>query len=384
MKIDFMNNVYLMSLGIDGITKILQVVMIALIIGAAGFFVYMKFFKKKGKNVSSTDDDEMKGNNPKVLHTKEFIPVESIKNGIMKLEGEDRYIASINCKGFDLATANPAERLKAQAEYRSFVNTIQSPITLRIDSTAVDLTPQIQRFERIRQQRVAERNLKQEQFIELRDKERKTPDGPEKMRYDELLIKLDDELTVLEKKILHLDSLIRYETELSGRNANPVQEERYIIDWEFNPDDYPPNITPEEIFEKAQTNLGTRLGNMSNTLSGAFVKCRRDNDEDLFNLNYRHFHPFGGDYYKYNEVTTAEGGIVSGYKNYEAAMKRYEEIKQSDEWKIIEEKMRKMQEEARAAAESEDAVLDDDDEEGELLGSGTEKTMIEDEGGMSF
>lgn len=382
MRLNF-ENIYLMSLGIDGITKILQVIMVVLVIGAAGFFIYVKFFKKKGKNISSTDDNEMKGN--RVLQSSDFVPVEFIKNGIVKIEGEDRYVASINCKGFDFATATPAERLNCQSKYLGFVNTITSPITLRIDSTAVDLTPQIQNYERIRRERMRERNIKQEQFNELRDKHRKMGDGEERMRVEDLLGELDAQITVLEKKIMHLDSLIRYETELSGRNANPVQEERYIIDWEFNPNDYPPNITDKEILEKAETNLGTKLANMSKTLSDAFVKSKRDNDDELFNLNYRHFHPFGGDYYKYNEESTAEGGIVSGYKSYEAAMKRYEEIKKSDEWKIIEEKIKKRQEEALLAQQEEENTFDDDDDV--LLGSGADKEEQNNEyaeGGLSF
>lgn len=378
-----------LALGIDAITKILQVFLIVLVVGAAGFFVYIKFFKRRGKKGDGTTDDNMIKPGSRILDTSEFIPVEKISNGIMKLEGEDRYIASINCKGFDFFIASENEIKQTQMDYFGFINTIQSPITLRIDSSAVDLTRQIERYKAIKRKKMEERDLKYNQFLEFRDRLKNIPEGPEKANFEMALYNLSRQIDVLSKSVAHIESLIKYETMLSGRNANPVQEERYIFDWEFNPNDYPENITEKEILEKAEKTLANIAKQMSDSLKASNVRSTRDNDKDLFQLNYRHYHPFAGDLYKDFSGTTAEGGIVSGYRDFEEARKKYEKAIASEEWKATEERLKAQ----REATLSEDAstantysdVLDEDDEDDVVLGSGMrEEAVTDDEGGVSF
>lgn len=363
MKLDYYKT-FLTAAGLDAITNALQVILIVFVIGAAGFFVYRKFFRKPGKDASSNDDNVRKKG--KILPAEEFVPVEQIRGGVVKLEGEQRYIASINCKGFDFFTSSEEEILSTQMAYYGFINTIQSPITMRIDSTAIDLTPQITNYKRIRQKRLEERDLKYSQFLEYRNQLKNHPDGPEREGIEDVLYGLSRQIEVLSKKINHLESLINYETRLSGRNANPVQEERYIIDWEFNPDDYPANITEAEITEKAEKALANKVSQMKHALAKANVKCTRDSDKELFQLNYRHFHPFGGDLYKSFEGSNAESRIVSGARDYEDARKRYEKALASDEWKAAEERIRAQQE---AALAENNPDIDEDDEDDVLFGS---------------
>ncbi len=377
-----------LALGIDTITKILQGFLILLVVGAGGFFIYMKFFKKRGKKGDGSVDDNKIRPNSKILDTSEFIPVESISNGVVKLEGEDRYIASINCKGFDFLIADEGEIVSTQMDYFNFINTIQSPITLRIDSSAVDLTRQIERYKRIKKKKMEERDLKYSQFLEFRDRLKNIPDSPERANYEMALYNLSKQIDVLSKSVDHIESLIKYETLLSGRNANPVQEERYIFDWEFNPNDFPENITQAEIQKKAEKTLENLTSQLTTSLLASKVRSIRDNDKDLFQLNYRHYHPFAGDIYKEFDGTTAEGGIVSGYKDFEEAKKKYEKAIASEEWKATEERLRAQ----REATLNEDAVsantyaiTDDEDDDDVVLGSGAkELTVVENEGGVSF
>lgn len=351
-------------MSIEAITQILQAVMIGLIVFAAVLFLYIRF-RPKGKKAD--DSNDVKNFSGKIFPAEDFIPVETIRDGIIRLDGEDRFIASINCKGFDFFTSSEEEIFETQKAYYGFINTIQSPITMRIDSSAVDLTSQINNFKRIRQERLEERDLKCSQFIEYRNAYNASADGNERNRYEEVLMELSRQIDVCTKKVAHLDSLINYETRLSGRNAEPLQEERYIIDWEFNPKDFPENITEEEIFEKAKKTLNNRVAQMKHALSAANVKCRRDDDRDLFVLAYRHFHPFGGDLYKNFEGTNTDRRVVSGLRDYEANMRKYNRVLEEKDWQEMEMR-RKME----AAAEQEQSVYGDydpDDDEA-ILGSG--------------
>ncbi len=349
-------------LNIDSIVSILQVVLIALVVFAGVFFYYVKFLRPKGK--SAVDSNDVKMFSGKVFPIEEYIPVEKIKDGIIKLDGEDRYIASINCKGFDFFTSSEEEIYNTQRAYLGFINTIQSPITMRIDSTAVDLSAQINNFKKIKQQRLEERDLKCSQFIEYRNAYNESVDEGERRRYEEVLYSLQRQIEVCTKKVAHLDSLINYEIKLSGRNANPLQEERYIIDWEFNPQEFPENITDAEIYDKAKKTLENRLAQMRHALSAANVKCHRDDDKDLFALSYRHFHPFGGDLYKNFEGANSEKRIVSGLRDYETAMKKYQKIIEEKEWAELVKRMENEKQEEVVVTD-----YDEDDDEANL-GSG--------------
>lgn len=372
-------------LSIETITHILQVILVLLVVGAAGFFLIKKFAKKRGGVKSSRDDTIQKGG--RTYPVEDFIPVQEIRNGIVKLDGEDRFIASINCKGFDFFTSSEEEIVSTQRAYYGFINTIQSPITMRIDSTALDLTAQIRNFQRIKQERLDERNLKYSQFIEFRAKLKAATSESARRDFENVLYMLSRQIDVCTNKIKHLDSLIAYETQLSGRKANPLQEERYIIDWEFNPQDFPEGVTDEEIYEKAVKTLDNKVAQMKHALGKANVKCSRDTDRELFQLNYRHFHPMGGDLYKNFEGSNAEDRIVSGLIDYEGAMKKYEKIKESEEWKRIEARQAKLEEEAEKPVIPDPEADEDDEDEDVLIGSGAKSVPREeysDEGSVTF
>jgi len=372
-------------LSIETITKILQVILVVLVVGGAGFLLYMKFGRKGSSGKSSNDDTVQKGG--KTYPVEDYIPVQEIRNGIVKLDGEDRFIASINCKGFDFFTSSEEEILNTQRAYYGFINTIQSPITMRIDSTALDLTAQIRNFQKIKQERLDERNLKYSQFVEYKAK-LKTATSEDALRgFENVLYLLSREIDVCTNKIRHLDSLIAYETKLSGRNANPLQEERYIIDWEFNPQDFPAGVSEAEIYEKAVKTLDGKIQQMKHALGKANVKCSRDTDKELFSLNYRHFHPLGGDLYKNFDGSNAEDRLVSGLVDYEGAMRRYEKIKESEEWKQIVARQEALAAESERQMQLPDDVEDDDDDSDVLIGSGaTVKPSEEyvDEGSVTF
>lgn len=363
-------------LSIESITSILQVVLIVLVLGAAGVFLYSKFGRKGKKGLSSSSDDTIQKGG-KTFPVEDFIPVCEIKNGIVKLDGEDRFIASINCKGFDFFTSSEEEILSTQRAYYGFINTIQSPITMRIDSTALDLTAQIRNFQKIKQEKLEERNIKYSQFVEFRAKLKTAASEDAQRDIENVLYSLSRQIDVCSNKIRHLDSLIAYETRLSGRNANPLQEERYIVDWEFNPQDFPAGITDNEIYEKAVKTLENKIQQMRHALGKANVKCSRDNDTELFALNYRHFHPLGGDLYKNFDGSNAEDRLVSGLIDYEGAMRKYEKIKETDEWKRIVARQEEL------AAEAEQSQLpelaEDEDDDDVLIGSGADTRKSKEE-----
>ncbi len=304
----------------------LDLIVKLLYIFAAAFFAIILFIviKRKvsgGKGINTDESGTLKAR--RVFDTNKYVPVEAIRDNMVTLSGEQRFIASINCKGFDLYSADVEEQYRTQEGYLSFINTIQSPVTLRIDSTAVDLTASIKRHEEALVKTREELQRCYEEFAQYKKLVMETDNEKEREIYAETLYGIQKRGICLENQVMHLEHLIKYQENLSGKAANPIQEERYFIDWTFNPMDYPKSITKEEIEEHARKELNSRIEQMKHALARANIKCTRDDDTDLYNLSYRHFHPYSSDIYRNKDNTNYHDKIVSGERNFRDAQRRF-------------------------------------------------------------
>lgn len=345
---------------IDTISNILIVVTVVLAVGFGAYFAYAMFFRKKMAE-KREQKEEGDGGSGKVFSSADFIPVESIENGVLKIDGEDRYVASINCKGFDFFTATIDEQFATQDSYIAFLNTVQSPMTMRIDSAAVDLSAQIAKYRSLRTETMEVLQQRYGEFLEAKNAYKEASDS-EKPYLEENLYNLSKRVEVYQNKLAHIENLIEYEEEISGRDAEPLQEERYIIDWVYNEKDFPASATEKDIRERAEKELAGRIGQMKHALQKAYVKCTRDDDNAIFNLNFRHYHPYGGDMFRNFGETNADEKVVSGKRGYEEMKRQYENFLRSEQWKKILEDFKN-----GVYAEPEEQAYDDNDDNWEEL-----------------
>lgn len=348
----------------SGVISVLKILIVIAIAVAILLFVYYKFFRKSASKIK-VDTNEKTG---KLRDCAEFIPVESISGSTYKVKGENRFLASINCKGFDYFSSSVEEKLRTQEGYLNFVNIIQNPITLRIDSSAVDLSAPISRHTEIYNKKFIEQGMLYDQFTHYVKLFRNAKSDAERALYQNTLSEIKRQLDTNEWKMQHIEHLINYQKTMSGRQASPIQEERYIFDWQFNPQDFPAGITEAEILERAEKELDKREQRLRHALSAANVKVQRDSEADLFNLFYRHFHPWSADTFKTLSDSNSDERIVSGKRSFDRAKRNYEEALASED--II--KMMKEEEAKNAVSgqEQDEAVSDPtfylDEEEPEL------------------
>lgn len=310
---------------ITQITHYLQIVFFILLGIAALVFAYIKLFRKK--KLKSRPANMRRG---KVRDATEYVPVDSISGNIYKVSGENRFLASINCKGFDFFSVDVEEQFAAQDGYLAFVNTISSPITMRIDSSAVDLTYQIKKHEEAYLNKYNEQGRLYQEYNQYVKALENLPDGAAESRVIvSALNEINRQIECNQWKMQHIEHIISYQKSLSGREATPLQEERYIFDWTFNPKDFPDSITESEIRERAEKELAQKENQMRHALSRSNVKVRRDTDQDIYSLFFRHFHPWSSSAYHDNEESNAEERIVSGKRAYEHAKREYERLKES-------------------------------------------------------
>lgn len=310
---------------ITQITHYLQIVFLILLGIAALVFAYIKLFRKK--KLKSRPANMRRG---KVRDATEYVPVDSISGNIYKVSGENRFLASINCKGFDFFSVDVEEQFAAQDGYLAFVNTISSPITMRIDSSAVDLTYQIKKHEEAYLNKYNEQGRLYQEYNQYVKALENLPDGAAESRVIvSALNEINRQIECNQWKMQHIEHIISYQKSLSGREATPLQEERYIFDWTFNPKDFPDSITESEIRERAEKELAQKESQMRHALSRSNVKVRRDTDQDIYSLFFRHFHPWSSSAYHDTEESNAEERIVSGKRAYEHAKREYERLKES-------------------------------------------------------
>ncbi len=321
-----------------GLITALKVLIVIATVIAVGILVYLKFIRKGDARIK-VDTDEKPG---KLKDCADFIPIDSISGNIFKIQGENRFLGSINCKGFDFFSSNLDEKLRTQEGYLNFVNIIQGPITLRIDSSAVDLSATINRHTEVYNTKYLEQGILYEQFTNYVKLFRNATTEAEKDLYQKTLNDIKHQLDINDWKMKHLESLINYQNIMSGRKASPIQEERYIFDWTFNPQDFPSDITEKEIFERAEKELDKREQRLRHALSAANVKVQRDGERELFDLFYRHFHPWSSDTFKTLADNNVDERIVSGKRSFDRARRNYEEaLAAEDIMKAMQEKEKK-------------------------------------------
>lgn len=300
---------------------IILVIVVFIGAGIGGYMIYRWKFQKRKKE---TEDTATYGGYRRV-DSKSYVPFEDIVDDMLVMDGGRRFVASINCKGFDFFTANVNEQYSTQDGYLSFINLIDNPITLRIDSMAVDLEVPINNHKQALQRITQEIEKAYNDFSNY-SKDIDKLDQEKKIIFAKEMKRLQEQIFNKEWQKDHLLHLIAYQEELSGIRANPIREERYLFDWEFIASDFPSDITKEEIIQRAKKELDNKTAQYKSALISAGVKVRRDTTEDLINLCKRYYHPYSSDIFKQAELENSNyKEMVVSSKSYEEAKKKYED-----------------------------------------------------------
>ncbi len=338
---------------LDTIITIAWIIMGAFAVGVVAYIVWYRVYRPKLILKSSKPTDH--SGIPR-KDTSALIPVKDIKDGFVTIDGEYRFIRSMKTTGQDLFLAEESEQYRTQAAYQQFFRTIQYPITFRIDSSSCDLSIPIEEHQKALQKIETEYGEAVTQFAMLEQAFQKAETDMAKHDILFEMVQSDKHVTAYENAIKHLEQQIAFLEAHNGGEKNPIIEQRYIYEWSYNPDDFPNDA--DLIRKRAENELAALERSMSSSLLNAGVKSSRDDDKAMFDLSYRHYHPYAGLIYRDHDQTDYEEKLNRGKAYYDVNLKKYRAIKQDP---IIIEGFKKIEEEVKKKAEP--MVLDKTEEE---------------------
>ena len=297
--------------------------------------VYVKFIYKPKPEVRQFELYE----NFERKNVNDYIPIKWIKDDVILLEDGVTYIAIIMCKGFDFFYSHPKEQLEANMGYLDFVQSLSSRLQLRMSTKQEDLEKPIANY-------VKEKLRVDQQLLEVLDEAvlmestYETVNDETKAVYAEKLTFYDQLVRNLEWESRHIEQIIDYMKEMSSTKAAPVRESCYVVDWVYQPNEFPEGTTDADIFKRAKKELRSKVEGMKYSLAACNVKAERANTTELRELVRGHMQPYGKDIFKatdfensnYDELIVTSNSLKEARKNYDEFMKKvalYEERKKN-------------------------------------------------------
>lgn len=290
---------------INKLTLIIIIVSVAIlaVITVGSMLLYFLFIRKRRMRMENTFVDY---SGLKRTDTKDYLKFDDIKDRMIITDNGRRFIAVIRCRGYEYYSAYVGERLNTQAGYRGFVNTITSPITYRQYAKTIDLDYTKEKY------KAAYKNL-EEQLFDMTESYREMKkslnemkkalgddivDSPEAQLLISNMEEKQKQIKNMEWRRFHIKDQMAYHDQISGNDVAPAQNETYVLDWVYNPMDYPVDLTPKEIYKKAVKELNIKCQTYIHALSSAGVKGIRCTTGELVDMYRRHMNPLSSSRYK--------------------------------------------------------------------------------------
>ena len=290
--------IYLINQAYQIVILILAVLMLL----AVGFFaMYMASIRQK----RNRKEEDMYFQSLNRKDAKDYLDFEDIVDDMVVTDHHRRFIAAIKCNGFDLRSASSTQIASTLQGYLSFINTIDSPITYRqysvpmsMDATKSMYTARYEELERELFHKNEDRKDMLSHLNEIR--------GIDLIQEESIQTELEalqKQIQNLEWRRLHMKEQMDFmEYVFSEVTIHPSVEEAYLVEWEFNPNDYSIELSEEEIHEKAIEMLSNICNNKISILAGCNVSAYRCSTEELIEMFYQHTHPLSSSEFKMADV----------------------------------------------------------------------------------
>ena len=282
--------------------QIVILILVVLMLLAVGFFaMYMASIQQK----RNRKEEDMYFQSLNRKDAKDYLDFEDIVDDMVVTDHHRRFIAAIKCNGFDLRSASSTQIASTLQGYLSFINTIDSPITYRqysvpmsMDATKSMYTARYEELERELFHKNEDRKDMLSHLNEIR--------GIDLIQEESIQTELEalqKQIQNLEWRRLHMkDQMDFMEYVFSEVTIHPSVEEAYLVEWEFNPNDYSIELSEEEIHEKAIEMLSNICNNKISILAGCNVSAYRCSTEELIEMFYQHTHPLSSSEFKMADV----------------------------------------------------------------------------------
>lgn len=241
----------------------------ALVVIAA--LVFAVYYKKKEKEraegkrpVKSTGDSLAGYKTSGLKDSREFIKdIEDIRDGIIITDNATRFIAALNCRGVgDFYDRSASDQIPVMRGYVGFYNTVNKPITYRMNTKELDMDYTLNRY-----------SQKREAFIQMyKNLEASLAGIPLDKTAERRLVQT--EMEQIQFRIAHLTSEMQGIEHYSSSAVAMEQVQTYVFDWKYRASDFDTDLSPAERFVRAKAELEVIAASKIAALSSAEVKAR--------------------------------------------------------------------------------------------------------------
>lgn len=275
-----------------------MIFVILAVFGAVGFYffrIHKSRVKEKAIDYSSF----------KRLDALEYVKFDDVSEMMVVADGGKRFIGGILCGGCEFRDAEDEEQLQVIRGYLSFINVLDNQCVqfwqmardVNLDKMVQDYREQAKRIQEKRYLMVLD-------YEELKQESERIPETESEKyeQYYQQLRQLQREITSIGYQSEQLQVQVQYLESISGEKADPHLDQMYLFDWTYNSFDFTQELTPAEIYAKAERQLQNKASAYISALRNAGVKARALSGVEILEQMRRYTHPVSAAKYRVEDI----------------------------------------------------------------------------------
>lgn len=293
----------------DTIVNIIFIIVgVALVVGV----IYLKFISPRKKKKDGFSEEKKKDG--KVENSRLFLnDVEDIRDGIVVTDHGTRFLAAIKCGGYSFFSDTAPGQYHTMDAYQRFFKAINGPITYRSSSKMIDAEKPVKKY----QSQIDELTKK---FQELASEVEKHSEGSLTRQ------KLQAELVTLADTIDHLSEQLQAIKYYSSSDTISDTYQCYIFEWKYKESEYQIEMTPDDVFAVAKSELYNKAGSYINILADAHIHAKLLGQNEMLELFRRQSRPISSELFPLKDYDRSSfyDDVVSS----DSLRKKFEEAKE--------------------------------------------------------
>ncbi len=288
---------------IDTVVRSVRIIAVILFIvlalfGAAGFYffrVHKSRIKEKMVDYSTF----------KRLDALEYVKFDDVSEMMVVADGGKRFIGGILCGGCEFRDAEDEEQLQVIRGYLSFINVLDNQcVQFWQMARDVNLDKMVQDYREQAKKVQEQRYLMVLDYEELKRESEQVPEteGEKYEQYYQRLWQMQREITSIGYQAQQLQVQVQYLESISGEKADPHLDQMYLFDWTYNSFDFTQELTPAEIYAKAERQLQNKASAYISALRNAGVKSRALSGVEILEQMRRYTHPVSAAKYRVEDI----------------------------------------------------------------------------------
>lgn len=288
---------------IDTVVRSVRIIAVILFIvlalfGAAGFYffrVHKSRIKEKMIDYSTF----------KRLDALEYVKFDDVSEMMVVADGGKRFIGGILCGGCEFRDAEDEEQLQVIRGYLSFINVLDNQcVQFWQMARDVNLDKMVQDYREQAKKLQEQRYLMVLDYEELKRESEQVPEteGEKYEQYYQRLWQMQREITSIGYQAQQLQVQVQYLESISGEKADPHLDQMYLFDWTYNSFDFTQELTPAEIYAKAERQLQNKASAYISALRNAGVKARALSGVEVLEQMRRYTHPVSAAKYRVEDI----------------------------------------------------------------------------------